>query len=398
MRLSGKHILLGVTGSIAAYKAAEICRLLVKEGAVVRVIMTHSATTFISPLTLSTLSKNPVELQMINQDSTWNNHVELGLWADLILIAPASANTLAKMANGVCDNLLLATYLSARCSVMVAPAMDHDMFLHAATQQNLADLRARNHTIIGPAKGELASGLIGEGRLEEPDIIFKAVLNFFSPGKLSGKKVIVTAGPTVEAIDPVRFISNHSSGKMGVALAEELYKQGAEIYLIAGPLTIPIPSYLNPIYVTSADEMYQECMKHFPTCDIAVMAAAVADYTPQEVAVDKVKKKEDSWKLELVQTKDIASALGKIKTAKQLLIGFALESKDEIKNATDKLEKKNLDFIVLNSLNDEGAGFAHDTNKITIIDRANKSTTFPLKSKVEVAVDIVTKIIELTHA
>jgi phosphopantothenoylcysteine decarboxylase/phosphopantothenate--cysteine ligase len=398
MRLSGKHILLGVTGSIAAYKAAELCRLLVKEGAVVRVVMTSSAATFISPLTLSTLSKNPVELHMVNQDNTWNNHVELGLWADLMLVAPASANTLAKMATGVCDNLLLATYLSARCPVMIAPAMDHDMFLHAATQQNLEQLKERGHILVGPAKGELASGLIGEGRLEEPALILSAVNAFFSKGKLAGKKVMVTAGPTIEAIDPVRYISNHSTGKMGVALAQALYHEGATVYLISGPLQVQVPDFLTHIKVRSAEEMYEKCVALFPTTDIAIMAAAVADYTPSHVASEKVKKKDTEWNLELTRTKDIAEALGKMKSSTQLLVGFALETNNEMENAESKLKKKNLDLVVLNSLRDEGSGFAHDTNKITILDRDMKTTTYTLKKKSEVAVDIVTKIIELTHA
>ncbi len=398
MRLSGKNVLLGVTGSISAYKAAELCRLLVKEGANVKVIMTSAAADFISPLTLSTLSKNKVELHMVNQDYFWNNHVELGLWANLFLIAPISANTIAKMANGISDNLLLTVFLSAKCSTMIAPAMDHDMYLHPATQTNLKILASRNTFIIGPEKGELASGLIGEGRLTEPSQILIEVINFFkNTGKLKDKKILVTAGPTREPIDPVRFISNHSSGKMGVSLATAFVNEGAVVTLVAGPIQLTIPSSIKLISVETADEMYQQCIQLFPDADIAVMAAAVADYTPSNPADIKVKKKQDDLNLLMTKTIDILAECGKIKKAHQLLIGFALETDHELENAKDKLERKNLDLIVLNSLKDEGAGFATDTNKITLIDRNNNIKEFPLKNKNDVAIDIVQKIIELSN-
>ncbi|CAN5581186.1 bifunctional phosphopantothenoylcysteine decarboxylase/phosphopantothenate--cysteine ligase CoaBC [soil metagenome] len=399
MRLSGKQILLGISGSISAYKSAEICRLLTKEGASVRVIMTSSAAEFISPLTLSTLSKYPVGLHMVNQDQTWNNHVELGLWGQLFLIAPASAHTIAKMAGGVCDNLLVATYLSARCPVLIAPAMDHDMFVHPATQNNLELLKKRGNLIVGPAYGELASGLTGEGRLEEPAIILNEVLRFFNDQKaLSGKKILVTAGPTREAIDPVRFISNHSSGKMGVAIAKEFANQGALVTLVAGPIHLEIPQGIIHIPVESASEMKAACMSAFQDSDIIVMSAAVADYSPKVVSDQKVKKKDSAWNLEMTKTVDILSEMGSLKKANQILVGFALETENEIENAQRKLNKKNLDIIVLNSLNDQGAGFGTDTNKIRIIDKNNKVTEFPLKTKTAVAIDIVAKIIELSHA
>jgi len=399
MRLSGKHILLGVTGSISAYKAAEICRLLVKEGADVKVVMTTSATEFISPLTLATLSKNTVQLHMVNQDQSWNNHVELGLWADLFLIAPASANSIAKLANGISDNLLLTVFLSARCPIMIAPAMDHDMFLHPATQSNLNLLKERKNIIVGPEKGELASGLIGEGRLSEPSKILQEVLTLFNNiGKLKGKKVLVTAGPTREPIDPVRFISNHSSGKMGIALAIELAKEGAEVTLVAGPIQIPVPANIHHIAIETALEMYNACINYFSKTDIAIMAAAVADYAPVTKSDKKVKKKEDEWNLPMTKTIDILAQCGKLKQEGQFLIGFALETDNEIENAIDKLKRKNLDLIILNSLKDPGAGFAGDTNKITLIDRNNIITEFALKNKSEVAHDIVQKIIEISHA
>lgn len=399
MRLSGKNVLLGVTGSISAYKAAELCRLLIKEGAHVKIIMTSAAAEFISPLTLSTLSKNKVELHMVNQDHTWNNHVELGLWANLFLIAPASANSIAKMANGISDNLLLTVFLSAKCPIMIAPAMDHDMYLHPATQANLKILSSRNTLIIGPEKGELASGLIGEGRLSEPSHILNEVINFFQfVGKLKGKKILITAGPTREPIDPVRFISNHSSGKMGVALALALSNEGAMVTLVAGPIQLTVPSSIKLIPVETASEMYKQCIQLFPDVDISVMAAAVADYAPSNPSDEKVKKKQEDWNLPMTKTIDILAECGKIKKANQLLIGFALETENELENAKDKLIRKNLDLIVLNSLKDEGAGFAMDTNKITLIDRNNNIKEFPLKNKNDVAIDIVQKIIELSNA
>ncbi len=398
MRLSGKNILLGITGSISAYKSADLCRLLVKEGANVRVVMTPAATEFISPLTLSTLSKNPVFHTMVSEDETWNNHVELGLWADLLLIAPASANTLAHFAGGICDSLLDAVYLSARCPVMLAPAMDHDMYLHASTQDNLELLKARGHQIVGPAQGELASGLIGEGRLVEPADIVNEVVNFlYADLPLRGKKIIVTAGPTREAIDPVRFISNHSTGKMGVAIAKELADNGAEVVLILGPVSIDIPRGITVIPVTSASEMYEASMTTFENATGAILTAAVADYAPETISSTKIKKSDSDMNLSLVKTKDIAASLGQIKKANQFLVGFALETNDEINNAKNKLKSKNLDLIILNSLNDEGAGFGTDTNKITFISHTETSE-LPLKLKTDLAKDIVKKIKEFVHA
>ena len=398
MRLSGRNILLGITGSISAYKAADLCRLLIKEGATVRVVMTPSATNFISPLTLSTLSKNPVFHSMIAQDETWNNHVELGLWADLILVAPASANTISHFANGTCESILDAVYLSARCPVMIAPAMDHDMFLHESTSSNIELLKSRNHILVGPAQGELASGLIGEGRLVEPSEIVESVVNFFySNLPLRGKKIIVTAGPTQEAIDPVRYISNHSTGKMGVAIAQELSYNGAEVTLILGPVNMEKPKGMNVIPVRSAQEMYEQAMLHINDADAAVLTAAVADYTPEFTSDKKIKKSEGQFELSLVKTKDIAASLGAIKKTSQVLVGFALETNDELNNAKKKLKEKNLDLIILNSLNDEGAGFGTETNKITLISNT-ETTELPLKLKTELAKDIVKKINELLHA
>ena len=398
MRLSGKNILLGITGSISAYKSADLCRLLVKEGATVRVVMTPAATEFISPLTLSTLSKNPVFHTMVSEDETWNNHVELGLWADILLVAPASANTLAHFAGGICDSLLDAVYLSARCPVMLAPAMDHDMYLHASTQDNLELLKARGHQIVGPAQGELASGLIGEGRLVEPADIVNEVVNFlYADLPLRGKKIIVTAGPTREAIDPVRFISNHSTGKMGVAIAKELADNGAEVVLILGPVSIDIPRGITVVPVTSASEMYEASMTSFENATGAILTAAVADYAPETISSTKIKKSDSDMNLSLVKTKDIAASLGQIKKTNQFLVGFALETNDEINNAKNKLKSKNLDLIILNSLNDEGAGFGTDTNKITFISHT-ETTELPLKLKTDLAKDIVKKIKEFVHA
>jgi len=398
MRLSGKNILLGITGSISAYKSADLCRLLVKEGATVRVVMTPSATEFISPLTLSTLSKNPVFHTMVSEDETWNNHVELGLWADLLLIAPASANTIAHFATGICESLLDAVYLSARCPVMMAPAMDHDMYLHASTQENLTVLKTRGHQIVGPAQGELASGLIGEGRLVEPADIVTEVVNFlYADLPLRGKKIIVTAGPTREAIDPVRYISNHSTGKMGIAIAKELVANGADVILVLGPVAIDIPRGVSVIPVSSASEMYKAVMDNFEDATGAVLTAAVADYTPEVTSSTKIKKSDNDMNLALVKTKDIAASVGQIKKADQFLVGFALETNDEINNAKNKLKSKNLDLIILNSLNDEGAGFGTDTNKITFISNT-ETTELPLKLKSDLAKDIVNKIKELVHA
>jgi len=398
VKLSGKKILLGVTGSIAAYKSAELCRLLVKEGAGVRVIMTPPASDFITPLTLSVVSKNPV-LSEFTSGNNWNNHVEAGLWADLFLIAPASANTIAKMNAGICDNLLLAVYLSARCPVMLAPAMDHDMYLHASTQQNILLLKSRNHIFIGPSKGELASGLIGEGRMEEPEVILDAVADFFLRSqKLKGKKVLITAGPTREAIDPVRYISNRSSGKMGFAIAETFYHQGADVTLIAGPNNLTRPSGISYISVESAEEMRNACLDNFNDADITIMSAAVADFTPETIAENKIKKSTAVSNIPLIPTVDILAELGKKKKPSQFLTGFALETENGVNYALDKLRKKNLDLIVLNTLADEGAGFSTDTNKITIIDRKENIFEYPLKSKKQVAADIVNKILENYHA
>lgn len=399
MKLSGKKIVLGVTGSIAAYKAVELCRLLVKEGAGVKVVITSPASDFITPLTLSVVSKNQVYTDFKNEQHTWNNHVELGLWADLFLIAPATANTISKMANGACDNFLLAVYLSARCPVMIAPAMDHDMYLHEATQSNLTHLKNRKHIIVGPAKGELASGLNGEGRMEEPEIILDAVTSFFlRSDELKGKHVLVTAGPTREAIDPVRFISNRSSGKMGFAIAEELQRRGAAVTLIAGPNILTRPGNITYIEVESADEMKEICLQHFKKSDIIIMSAAVADFTPEVKAAHKIKKGNTSATIPLSPTVDILAEMGKLKSNGQFLTGFALETENGLQNATDKLKRKNLDLIVLNTLADAGAGFEMNTNKVTLIDKKERVTEYDLKSKVEVATDIVNKIIELSHA
>jgi phosphopantothenoylcysteine decarboxylase/phosphopantothenate--cysteine ligase len=399
--LNGKKIVLGVSGSIAAYKSAVLVRLLVKEGAEVKVIMTPSAHDFITPLTLSTLSKNPVLTQFVKDETgQWNNHVDLGLWADAMVIAPASANTLAKMATGLCDNLLLAVYLSARCPVFFAPAMDLDMLQHPATKSNLEKLRSFGNHLIDPAFGELASGLVGNGRMAEPEEIRDHLINFFSTKKrLSGKTVLVTAGPTYEAIDPVRFIGNHSSGKMGFAIAEALAQEGASVNLVSGPTHQHTQNAsINVIPVMSAEDMYTRCNELFPKADITVLSAAVADYKPKHVADQKIKKKDEGISLELVKTHDIAATLGKLKHNGQIIVGFALETEKEKANALKKLEAKNFDLIVLNSLNDKGAGFSHDTNKVTIISRDQKERSFELKTKKEVAHDIVSAILEKIHA
>ena len=397
--MKGKKILLGVTGSIAAYKAAFVIRNLVKSGAEVRVIMTPSATEFISPLTLSTLSKNKVYSTYIGNQSegTWNNHVELGLWADVFLVAPATANTLAKMSTGVTDNLLMAVYLSVKCPVVIAPAMDLDMFQHPATTTNMETLRSRGHLFIDAEFGELASGLVGKGRMAEPENIQAYLENYFSKSTpLTNQKWLITAGPTYEPIDPVRFIGNHSSGKMGVALAKEAAELGAQVNLISGPGTPKVEHPLvNQVYTGSAQSMFDAAVPLFSNADVAVLSAAVADYTPQSVADQKIKKKAGDFTIELEPTKDILKHLGSLKTKRQKLIGFALETQNEVENAKKKIKSKNLDLVVLNSLQDKGAGFGHDTNKITLIDSQNNLTEFELKTKQEVAVDIINAIQKL---
>ncbi|NOS93659.1 MAG: bifunctional phosphopantothenoylcysteine decarboxylase/phosphopantothenate--cysteine ligase CoaBC [Cyclobacteriaceae bacterium] len=395
--LAGKKIIVGVSGSIAAYKSAMIVRLLVKSGAEVKVIMTPAAKDFITPLTLSTLSKNPVLSEFTNgEQGLWNNHVDLGLWADALVIAPASANTLAKMAHGQCDNLLLAVYLSARCPVFFAPAMDLDMLQHPSTKENIQKLESWGNHQINPTFGELASGLEGKGRMAEPEEIISFLENHFSTSqKLKGKKVLVTAGPTHEAIDPVRFIGNNSSGKMGFAIAEQLAKEGAEVELVVGPTHLsPTTQGVKVTRVTSAQQMYEACTSCFAQMDIAVLAAAVADYRPIHTADQKIKKTNDNLVIELTKTHDIAAELGKLKKAHQLMVGFALETENEKANALKKIASKNFDLIVLNSLNDQGAGFGHDTNKVAIIHKSGVEKNFNLKSKKEVAKDIVDAIVE----
>ncbi len=397
MQLKGKHIILGITGSIAAYKAAMLCRLLVKEGAEVRVIMTPLAKQFITPLTMATLSKHPILVEFFNpENGEWNSHVSLGEWADMLLIAPATANTLAKMTTGIADNLLLTTYLSARSVVAVAPAMDLDMYAHITTQQNLRTLAERGVAIIEPAAGELASGLVGKGRMAEPEEIVEQVKAIFAQredNSLKGKRYFVTAGATIEPIDPVRYITNHSTGKMGYAIAEELAKRGAEVKLITGRTTLPTPAGVERVDVLSAEDMYNAAVEAWREADGAVMCAAVADYTPAVVADKKLKKSDDDMRIELVRTKDIAAELGKNKEGRTL-VGFALETDNEEANAEGKLERKNLDFVVLNSLRDKGAGFGGDTNKVTLIDR-NGRKEHPLMSKREVAAVIVDKIVTI---
>ena len=396
--LRGKKILLGITGSIAAYKSIYLLRLLIKAGAEVKVIVTPSARDFISTLTLSTLSKNPVLVDLFDEES-WSNHVMLGRWADVMVVAPLSCNTLAKMANGQCDNLLLAAYLSATCPVVVAPAMDEDMWHHPATMENLKKIEFFGNKIIPVGKGELASGLYGDGRMAEPEEIIEFLKdNFFGKKKLTGKKAFVSAGPTYEPLDPVRFIGNHSSGKMGVAIAKELYKRGAEVTLIMGPSRLSVSENgIAQVNVTTAEEMYKACTKEFKRSDIAVMSAAVADYAPVNKSSEKIKKKENSLTVELRKTKDILKSLGEKKKPGQVLVGFALETNEEKKNALSKLKEKNADLIVLNSLKDAGAGFGHDTNKITIFGKAGEEFDFETKSKQEVAKDIVDTIIKLYY-
>ncbi len=397
--LDGKNIVLGVCGSIAAYKSATLIRLLVKAGANVQVVMTPDAINFITPLTLSTLSKKPVLADYFKpKTGEWNNHVEIGLWADLMLIAPASANTMAKMASGLCNNLLTAVYLSAKCPVYFAPAMDLDMWKHNSTTTNVARLQGFGNILIQPGSGELASGLHGEGRMAEPEEIVEFLINDIKKNlPLNGKKALVTAGPTYEAIDPVRFIGNHSSGKMGFAIADELAKLGADVTLISGPSAqVSKQRSIKRVDITSAAEMLDACLQHFGQSNICVMSAAVADYTPVTVASQKIKKQDaGGFNIETKKTTDILKTLGGLKKQGQLLVGFALETDNEEAHAIGKLQTKNLDLIVLNSLKDEGAGFKTDTNKITIIDKNLAKTDYGLKSKDEVAKDICTKIVSL---
>ena len=397
--LRGKKVILAVTGSIAAYKAAYLIRLFIKNGLEVKVLMTDAAKNFISPLTLSTLAQNPV-ISTINSEESWSNHVELGLWADAFIVAPATANTLAKLANGHCDTIVSAVYLSARCPVFIAPAMDLDMWAHPATQQNCKQLQSFNNHLIDVEQGELASGLWGAGRMAEPENILHYLAAYFEQKKpenqlLAGKKVLITSGPTQESIDPVRFISNHSSGKMGTAIAEEMAKQGAQVYFVTGPAAVQAKhDNITLIAVKSAEQMYQACKLHFEYVDIIILAAAVADYTPKTVSELKLKKKEGDLNIELKRTKDIAATLGKLKKPAQVMVGFALETNDAVANAKRKVQSKNLDFIVLNKLQDKGAGFGYDSNKVCFIDRHGEQTNFELKPKKEVAIDIIQQIEE----
>lgn len=397
--MKGKKIVLGITGSIAAYKAAALTRLLIKKGAEVQIVITPAGKEFITPITLSALTSKPVISEFFSQrDGTWHSHVDLGLWADAMLIAPATASTIGKMAHGIADNMLITTYLSMKAPVFVAPAMDLDMFAHPATQHNLDILRSYGNHIIEPTAGELASHLVGKGRMEEPENIVAALESFFQKNSsMAGKKILITAGPTYEKIDPVRFIGNYSSGKMGYALAEECAARGAEVTLVSGPVNLSVnhPN-INRIDVESAEQMYNACMSHYPTSDAGILCAAVADFTPECVADKKIKREKDDLTLNLKPTHDIAAALGKIKTDSQRLVGFALETNDETAHAQDKLKRKNFDFIVLNSLNDKGAGFRCDTNKITIID-SSKAEEYPLKTKKEVAADIIDKLDSILH-
>jgi len=400
---NNKNVIVGVTGGIAAYKVASLIRLLVKNGAQVKVVMTPDATNFITPLTLSTLSKNKVYTEFytdLESDGTWNNHVELALWADVMVIAPATANTISKMVNGACDNFLLAVYMSANCPIFYAPAMDLDMYAHPSTARNFQLLESYGNIQIPAEEGELASGLVGKGRMAEPETIISFMQQALKEDKkpLEGKTVLLTAGPTYEAIDPVRFIGNHSSGKMGYALAEHAADLGANVILISGPVHLePQNQNIHRIAVTSAAEMYNEAHKHFADSHIAILSAAVADYTPVHVGEEKIKKKTDEFHLELTKTKDILKSLGQIKTS-QFLVGFALETENEVENAKGKLVSKNLDLIVLNSLRDPGAGFAGDTNKVTLINKKGVYKEFDLKTKTEVAVDIFNYIVEHSHA
>lgn len=400
--LSGKKILVGVTAGIAAYKTAHLVRLFIKAGAQVQVVMTPASKDFITPLTLSTLSKNPVHstfYEKSDENELWNNHVELGLWADYFVIAPATANTLSKMAKGTCDNLLMAVYLSAKCKVYFAPSMDLDMYKHPATRDNIAKLQKFGNVMIPAESGELASGLVGEGRMAEPEAILSFIENdILSQLPLRGKKVLITAGPTYEAIDPVRFIGNYSSGKMGFAIASEAAQLGAEVILISGPSGERVANTsIERIDVVSADEMYKAAHAHFDTVDIAILAAAVADYKPGDVSAHKIKKIDARMSIELVPTPDILASLGNVKKD-QFLVGFALETDNELENAKAKLKRKNLDMIVLNSLQDAGAGFQKSTNKITVIHKDGAVNEYGLKSKAEVAGDIFTEILNHIHA
>ncbi len=401
--LKGKKILLGVSGGIAAYKTAFLVRLLIKSEAEVKVIMTPASKDFVTPLTLATLSKNPVHSEFLNEEEdgnpSWNNHVDLALWADLMLIAPATANTLSKMANGNCDNLLIATYLSAKCPVYFAPAMDLDMYKHPSTISSFSKLKLFGNTIIPAESGELASGLSGEGRMAEPENIVAFLENDLSQKlPLKGKKILITAGPTYEAIDPVRFIGNHATGKMGFDIAAEAFQQGAEVVLVSGPTSLkPSNSGIQLIRVTNAAEMFEVSSKHFDDSDVFIAAAAVADYKPKNVAQQKIKKSDDAFFIELEKTTDILATLS-LRKKKQLVVGFALETENEIENAKLKIQKKNLDLIVLNSLNDKGAGFGQPTNKVTFIDKDFKIEAMPLKSKEEVAKDILNKVIHYLYA
>ena len=395
--LQGKNVVLAVTGSIAAYKSALIVRLLIKEGANIKVVMTKSAIDFITPLTLSTLAKTEVYSDFTsNKDKgTWNNHVDLGLWADYMLVAPATANTLSKMASGEADNFMMAVYLSAKCPIFIAPAMDLDMYKHQSTRDNIKKLVSFGNTIIYPESGELASGLEGEGRLAEPEHIIDFLNNHIKSSQaLFGKKVLISAGPTHEALDPVRYLGNRSTGKMGYAIAEQAYELGADVTLISGPVALNNPKKgIKRICITSAQDLYSEMINHFDESDIVIMAAAVADYTPKIISDSKMKKKEGELVIELKRTQDILVGLGEKKKS-QFMVGFALETNNELENAIKKRKKKSLDLIVLNSLNDKGAGFAHNTNKITIIGKDNNITKFELKSKQEVAKDILNQIIK----
>ena len=396
--LKDKKIIIGVTGSIAAYKVSPLVRLLIKEDAIVQVIMTPAAHDFVTPLTMATLSGQPVLTEPFNPvDGDWTSHVELGLWADLMLIAPATANTLAKMAGGIADNLLLTTYLSAKCPVFFAPAMDIDMYRHPTTKQNIEKLQSFGNQLIAPTEGELASGLCGAGRMEEPENIISILKEFFTKGwDFPGKKIMVTAGPTFEAIDPVRFIGNHSSGLMGFAIANEFAERGGDVTLISGPTALSAAEGINLVGVTSADEMHKACMENFEEADIVVMTAAVADYTPESVAEEKIKKSDNAMVLKLKPTKDILAEMGENKKPGQFLVGFALETEDAVANAEKKLKNKKLDLIVLNSPKDEGAAFGVETNKVTIITKDFQQTKYDLKLKLDVAIDIVDKIKELS--
>lgn len=399
--LHGKHIVLGITGSIAAYKACSLIRLFIKAGAEVQVVITPAGKEFITPVTLSALTSKPVISEFFAQrDGSWHSHVDLGLWADAMVIAPATASTLGKMAHGIADNMLITTYLSMKAPVFVAPAMDLDMFRHEATQQNLATLRSYGNHIIEATEGELASHLVGKGRMEEPENIFHVLENFFAEAKrplpLAGKRILITAGPTHEKIDAVRFIGNYSSGKMGFALAEVCAQQGAEVELIAGPVALTTQhERIHRHDVVSAAEMHEATTRLFPKADAAILCAAVADFTPAQTAETKIKREgSGGLHLDLVPTQDIAACLGQMKSKDQCLVGFALETNNEREHALGKLQRKNLDFIVLNSLRDAGAGFAHDTNKITILTTEGEEKPFPLKSKLEVAEDIVKEMAE----